>query len=189
MSANLFSVSYLFCSLYLVESYNNNNRIKGDHMKIILAYDRPDSVRELFLEYTNLLIEGDPNFIVYLELQNYDDEISNLEKKYGLPKGRLYLAYDNENLVGCIGLREIYENNCEMKRLYVRDNFRGLGIGKMLVSKLIQDAVDIGYSHMLLDTLPFLENAIKMYKDFGFYEIEPYNDSPMGNSIYMRLDL
>lgn len=76
-----------------------------------------------------------------------------------------------------------------MKRLYVRDNFRGLGIGKMLVSKLIQVAVDIGYSHMLLDTLPFLENAIKMYKDFGFYEIEPYNDSPMGNSIYMRLDL
>ena len=76
-----------------------------------------------------------------------------------------------------------------MKRLYVRQQFRGQHIGKLLIQKIIEDAKKIGYSYMLLDTLPFLESAIHMYKIFGFYEIESYNDSPMQTSIYMKLDL
>ena len=76
-----------------------------------------------------------------------------------------------------------------MKRLYVRPQFRGKQIGNQLVQKIIEDAKEIGYSHMLLDTLPFLKSAIHMYQKYGFYRIESYNDSPMSTSIYMRLDL
>ena len=76
-----------------------------------------------------------------------------------------------------------------MKRLYIRPEFRGQNLGKILVEKIIADAREIGYSYMLLDTLPFLQTAIHMYQKFGFYEIDSYNDSPMDTSIYMRLDL
>lgn len=76
-----------------------------------------------------------------------------------------------------------------MKRLFVRPSFRGKQIGNQLIQQIINDAKEIGYSYMLLDTLPFLKNAIHMYKKWGFYEIESYNDSPMSTSIYMKLDL
>ena len=76
-----------------------------------------------------------------------------------------------------------------MKRLFVKPEFRGLHLGNYLVEKVINDAKEIGYKFMLLDTLPFLKSAIHMYKKYGFYEIPSYNDSPMDNSIYMKLDL
>ena len=155
----------------------------------MLAYDFPQEVASLFSEYTNMLIEGDASFQKYLEIQNYDAELEHLETKYGLPYGRLYIAYYDNKLAGCIGLRKIDEQNCEMKRLYVRSEFRGKRIGNRLVQQIISDAKQIGYTHMLLDTLPFLQSAIHMYKQYGFYEIPSYNDSPMDTSIYMRLDL
>lgn len=86
-------------------------------------------------------------------------------------------------------MRKIDAQNCEMKRLYVRPEFRGKRIGNQLVKRIINDAKEIGYAHMLLDTLPFLQSAIHMYKQYGFYEIQSYNDSPMDTLIYMRLDL
>lgn len=98
-------------------------------------------------------------------------------------------AYYEGELAGCIGLRKIDETNCEMKRLYVRPQFRGKHIGEYLVRRIIEEAKIIGYSYMLLDTLPFLQSAIHMYKKYGFYEISGYNDSPMDTSIYMKLDL
>lgn len=101
----------------------------------------------------------------------------------------MYLAYCNGEAAGCVGLKRIDEKNCEMKRLYVRPQFRDKNIGKLLVEKVIIDAKETGYSHMLLDTLPFLESAIHIYEKFGFYTINCYNDSPMRTSIYMRLDL
>jgi len=106
-----------------------------------------------------------------------------------MPFGRLYLAYCDGEVAGCIGLKGIDQKNCEMKRLYVRPPFRGKNIGKLLIQKIITDAKEIGYSYMLLDTLPFLEKAIHVYKQFGFYTIDCYNNSPMSTSIYMRLDL
>lgn len=158
-------------------------------IRIILAYDFKDEISSLFLEYTNMLIEGDSSFREYLQIQNYDEELKHLETKYGPPYGKLYLAYCDQELAGCIGLRKIDEYNCEMKRLYVRSNFRGLGVGNLLVRQIISDAKMIGYSHMLLDTLPFLKSAIRMYENFGFYKISRYNASPMDTSIYMKLDL
>ena len=158
-------------------------------VKILLAYDFPEEIKLLFSEYTDILIEGDPSFKEYLEIQNYDDELKHLEKKYGLPYGRLYLVYYNNEVAGCIGLKKIDKKNCEMKRLYVRPKFRGKQIGEQLIEKIIKDAKEIGYSYMLLDTLPFLKGAIYLYKKYGFYEIASYNNSPMDTSIYMKLDL
>lgn len=158
-------------------------------VKIIPAYDFPEEIHTLFAEYTKFLIKNDEEFAKYLQIQNYNAELQNLNAKYGLPDGRLYLAYYNNELAGCIGLKKIDAQNCEMKRLYVRPQFRSKHIGRMLAEKIINDAKEIGYKHMLLDTLPFLQNAVFMYKKLGFYETDCYNDSPMNTSIYMKLDL
>ena len=158
-------------------------------LEIMLAYDRADEVLALFGEYMDMLLEGDPSFAAYLRIQNYDDELRDLSQKYGLPDGRLYLAYWNGELAGSIALRKIDNENCELKRMYIKPAFRRKGIAVSLVRRLMEDAQIIGYRHMLLDTLPFLQVAIRMYRNLGFYEIERYNDSPMDTSIYMRLDL
>lgn len=154
-------------------------------IRIVPAYEQKEEVRALFSEYTEMLIKNDESFKKYLDIQNYDEEIEHLEMKYGMPYGRLYLIYCDEKLAGC----KIDNQNCEMKRLYIRPEFRGKKLANILVDKIIEDAKKIGYSYMLLDTLPFLQSAIHIYKKFGFYEIESDNDSPMDTSIYMRLDL
>ena len=149
----------------------------------------PEEVGTLFSEYTQMLIDGDPAFRDYLTIQNYDGELAHLEQKYGRPDGRLYLADWDGKLAGCIGLRKLDGTRCEMKRLYVRPEFRGHHIAQTLVEQVLQDALDIGYRAMLLDTLPFLDSALRLYRKLGFYEIPCYNDSPMENSIYMQIDL
>lgn len=159
------------------------------NIEIVSGYMHTQEIHALFSEYTNMLIANDRSFQNYLDIQHYEEEIDHLEKIYGMPSGRLYLAYFHGEAAGCIGLKKIDKKNCEMKRLYVRPQFRGENIGKLLVQNIITDAKEIGYSYMLLDTLPFLENAIHMYRQFGFYNIDCYNNSPMSTSIYMRLDL
>lgn len=159
------------------------------NVKIVPAYNYPEEISDLFSEYTNMLTKSDSSFQEYLALQHYERELENLEAKYGPPDGRLYLALYGEKAAGCIGLKKIDDRRCEMKRLYVRPQFRGRKIGEQLVRKIITEAGEIGYSQMLLDTLPFLENAVRMYKKLGFYTTERYNDSPMSASIYMKLDL
>ena len=158
-------------------------------LEIVPAFDRANEIRELFAEYMDMLLDGDPTFAGYLTIQNYDDELKDLSQKYGLPDGRLYLAYWNGEVAGSIALRKIDDENCELKRMYIKPAFRRNGIAKTLVNQLIADAREIGYRYMLLDTLPFLQTAIRMYKNIGFYEIERYNNSPMDTSIYMKFDL
>jgi N-acetylglutamate synthase and related acetyltransferases len=158
-------------------------------LEIKLAYENKREIKELFLEYTEMLVKNDSDFAKYLELQNYDSELEHLEDKYGLPDGRLYIVKVNDEVAGCIGLRKIDNENCEMKRLYVKPKFRGHKISNKLVEIIIEDAKKIGYKNMLLDTFPFLNGAIYLYKKFGFKEIESYNNSPMDTLIYMKLDL
>lgn len=158
-------------------------------IELRLAYDNSEDIKILFDEYTQILIENDIAFADYLKMQNYDDELADLEIKYGLPNGRLYLLYYDNNLAGCIGLRKLDNDSCEMKRLYVRPDFRGKQLGDYLVKRIISDAKKIGYKSILLDTIPFLLSAIKLYKKYGFYEIESYNNSPIVSTIYMKLDL
>lgn len=109
--------------------------------------------------------------------------------KYGPPDGRLYLALCGGRPAGCAGLRKLDSETGELKRLYVRPAFRGQQIGSLLLARIIADAKEIGYARLMLDTLPFLESAVRLYKKYGFYETESYNESPMNTSIYMRLDL
>lgn len=159
------------------------------NLNFIPGYDRPEVVRELFKEYTEILVAGDPAFKQYLNVQNFDEEIRHLEYKYGHPEGRLYLAYVDGEAAGCMALKKFDETSCEIKRLYVRSRFRGHRIGEQMVERLIADAREIGYTHILLDTLPFLRTAIQMYLRMGFYEIPSYNGSPMENLIYMKYAL
>lgn len=159
------------------------------NIEISPGYNRIEEIKSLFAEYTAMLINSDDRMREYLAMQNYGAELEHLEDKYGLPAGRLYLALCDGNAAGCIALRKIDDELCEMKRLYVRPGFRGAKLGERLIEKLIADARGIGYRHMLLDTLPFLEAAIHTYKKLGFYEIPCYNDNPINGSIYLRYDL
>ena len=159
------------------------------NLTIIPAFDHPQEIAALFKEYTDLLIAGDPAFRDYLALQRYDEELLHLDAKYGPPQGRLYLALADGEVAGCIGLRRIDDARCEMKRLYVRPAFRAQGIGDALCRRVINDARGIGYGHMLLDTLPFLDTAIRLYRRLGFKDIPCYNDSPMQDAVYLRLTL
>ena len=133
-------------------------------LEIKEGYEFKKELKELFTEYANLVVEGDKTFEEYLQLQHFDQEVEHLEEKYGWPNGRLYIAFYDDKIAGCIGLKKIDDEICEMKRLYVRPEFRGIHIGNVLAKKVIDEAKEIGYKSMVLDTFPFLTSAIKMYK-------------------------
>jgi putative acetyltransferase len=122
--------------------------------------------------------------------QGFEAELSGLPGKYSKPDGRLYLAYEDEKLAGCIALRKIDEGICEMKRLFVRDGFRGAGIGVRLIEKIIADARDEGYAIMRLDTFPpKMGKAVSLYESHGFRPIAPYYDNPNDGVLFMEKDL
>ena len=157
---------------------------------IISAYDRIEDIRSLFSEYTDMLVSINPEFHLYLEIQHYDDEKENPSLKYALPDGRLYLDISDDGIArGCIALRKLSDGKGEVKRLYVRPEYRGNGIATALVERIVEDARNIGYKELYLDTLPELESAVRLYKSFGFEETGQYNDSPVDKTIFMKLSL
>ena len=154
------------------------------------AYGALAEVRALFAAYTAMLVACDPSFQRYLDIQHYDDEVRNPAAKYGPPGGRLYLArLADGTAAGCIALRRLDGARCEMKRLYVRPEYRGRGIARRLIRKLTDDARQLGYRHLLLDTLPALEEAVRLYRRLDFSEVPCYNDSPVESTLFFQLDL
>ena len=139
--------------------------------------------RSLFEEYADRL--G-----ISLCFQNFEKELAELPGAYSPPDGRFFLAFDEAQLAGCVALRKIGGGACEMKRLYVRPEFRGKGMGRALALKIIEEARSLGYERMRLDTLPErMDAAIGMYRSLGFREIEPYYENPVEGALFMELSL
>ena len=154
-------------------------------MRIIQAQTPTElqQVRELFEEYVAWL--G-----INLCFQNYDKELAELPGEYAPPTGRLLIAYEGEEVVGCIALRSLGDGVCEMKRLFVRPGFRGAGLGFTLVELVLDEARKIGYERIRLDTLPGkMDRAIAMYRTLGFNDIDPYYHNPVTGAAFMELAL
>lgn len=139
--------------------------------------------RQLFREYETWLGMD-------LCFQGFEQELAELPGKYVPPDGRLYLAYVDDKLAGCIAMRKLEDGVCEMKRLFVRDGFRGARIGVQLIERLIEEARSEGYERMRLDTFPpKMGKAVTLYESHGFRPIPPYYDNPHEGVLFMELDL
>jgi ribosomal protein S18 acetylase RimI-like enzyme len=138
-------------------------------------------VRTLFEEYAAAL--G-----VDLGFQDFERELAELPGDYAPPGGRLLLALDPLP-VGCVALRPYEPGTCEMKRLYVRPDYRGTGLGRRLVEAIVAAGRDAGYERMRLDTMPSMEAARALYRSLGFVEIEAYRFNPVHGTTYFELAL
>jgi len=154
-------------------------------LKIIQAEsdDRINDARRLFREYEAWLGMD-------LCFQGFEQELNDLPGKYSNPEGRLFLAFSDDKLAGCIAMRKLDDGICEMKRLFVRDGFRGKQIGVQLIEKLIDEARVEGYLKMRLDTFPpKMGKAVSLYESHGFRPIPAYYDNPHDGVLYLELDL
>jgi putative acetyltransferase len=141
------------------------------------------AARELFLEYAQSLGFS-------LCFQNFEKELANLPGDYVPPDGRLVLAAYEGQLAGCVALHKLSTGTCEMKRLYLRSQFRGKQLGRVLADRIVSEARGIGYQRMRLDTVePVMKDAVALYRKMGFREIEPYCTNPIPGALYMELDL
>lgn len=142
-----------------------------------------DEVRTAFREYAawlgvNLAFQGD-----------FEQELANLPGKYAPPSGRLLVARSDAGLAGTVALRSLGDGICEMKRLFVREAYRGQGLGRQLVSRILDEARKTGYQRMRLDTLASMTEAVTLYKSTGFQVIPAYYHNPLPNVVYFELRL
>lgn len=173
--------------------------------------DQPEQVRELFLDYATktrkieiaqaarrkhleqvrgLFLEYAQSLGFTLCFQGFDKELAELPGRYAPPQGRLLLATINGLPAGCVALHKLEHDICEMKRLYTRPQFRGLGLGRQLTEKILAEARAIGYEKMRLDTIVGKMNrAIELYRQLGFLEINSYRPNPIPGALYMELEL
>ena len=156
----------------------------SDDVEVVDVTDGPalEVVRELFLEYARSLHFD-------LCFQNFDEELGALPGEYAPPAGRLVLCRVGGVAAGCIALKPLGSGICEMKRLFVRPEFRAQRLGLKLAEHIIEEARQIGYRAMRLDTIADMERAIGLYRSLGFKEIPPYYRNPIPNAVYLELTL
>ncbi len=139
-------------------------------------------VRRLLREYASALPFA-------LDFQDFDEELATLPGRYAPPGGRLLVGSLDGRVVGCVGVRRLDEQTCEMKRLFVNEDARGSGLGRVLAEASIAAARGLGYRRMRLDTVPGMETAQALYARLGFAEIEPYTVNPVPGARFLQLEL
>lgn len=122
-----------------------------------------------------------------LGFQHFDEELQLLHTMYGAPGGGIILCKQDNEFVGCVAIRKMDNDTAELKRMFVREGFQGMGIGKTLLQKAIELAVSENYSRIRLDTLNYMLPAINLYKSHGFYEIPAYYNNPNATALYFEL--
>ncbi|KIA87783.1 GNAT family N-acetyltransferase [Flavobacterium sp. AED] len=138
-----------------------------------------EKCKDIIIEYLDIL--G-----IDLAYMNLPNEFAKMTKMYGANEGALFFALDNEEIVGCVGVRRVENEIAELKRLYVRDSYRGYKIGVTLLQKALESARSLGYKKIRLDVIPTLQKAKELYISFGFYEIIPYFSNPVEGTTYME---
>lgn len=141
-----------------------------------------ETARSLFQEYAACLGSD-------VCLQGFGKEVAALPGEYARPHGRLLLASVDDQMAGCVGLRRLEPDTCEMKRLYVRPEYRGLGVGRELAQTITTESRTAGYRRLRLDTLPSMVSALALYRRLGFREIPPYGDNRVEGAVYLELHL
>ena len=158
--------------------------MKNNDVEIIQASSKQefDQVRILFREYEAYLN-------IDISFQDFENECIELPGKYAPPSGQLLLCIYNSKIAGCVALKKLQDNICEMKRLYVRPDYRKKGLGKLLSTRVIEEAINMGCATMRLDTLVRLKVAFELYRSLGFKEIAPYYYNPLPDVVFLELDL
>lgn len=153
-------------------------------LKIELAEsaEQIELARALMREYSDAT-KAEPCF------RTFEAELANLPGEYAPPGGRLYVVFEDEHTAGCCAFRKFAPGACELKRMYVRPAFRGMGIGRQLAVAAIEDARALGYDRMYLDTLPSMQSAIALYRALGFRLVEPYMQNPIPGALCFELEI
>jgi ribosomal protein S18 acetylase RimI-like enzyme len=142
--------------------------------------------RELNHEYVKE-IGNQPLLQPYFKAQSFDADIEKMPQGYEAPDGVFLVAYVDGVAAGVVAVRQLDDTTCEMKRLYVRAKYRGMGLGKLLAERAIVEAKNLGYAKMRLDnSRSVMAKANSVYKSLGFYEIEPYNENSVADAYFME---
>ena len=159
-------------------------------VKEVLHADDYSKAKELILEYVQWLgLEGGPEVRVILSSQNFAKELDTLNLTYGFPDGVLFIASVNDKPVAVAGIKRFNEKECEIKRMFVQPDSRGLGIGKLLLANCIEAAGKLKYETIKLDTAAFMKSAVKLYVGYGFVELPAYRQNTHDEAKYFELDL
>ncbi|MDB4902626.1 MAG: family N-acetyltransferase [Mucilaginibacter sp.] len=150
--------------------------------RIASTFQEFESGKKLFEEYALSLN-------VDLSFQNFSKELETIQNQYGKSEGALLLACDGNVFVGCSGVRKLDRETAELKRMYVKNEYRGYHIGTSLLQRSIEFAKELGYKRIRLDTLQSMTKAQQLYRSFGFYEIPSYRFNPLPGTIYMEKQL
>ncbi|HRI59713.1 MAG TPA: GNAT family N-acetyltransferase [Saprospiraceae bacterium] len=153
-------------------------------MKILVATTSDDfaSGKQLFLEYAQSL-----GFSICF--QGFEQELADIHLQYGEPNGCLLLVKAEDGLAGCVGVRRWKDDIAELKRMYLQPHTRGQGMGRHLLEKALEHARQLGYRSIRLDTLPEMQAAIALYREFGFTDIPAYRENPFEGTIYLEKQL
>ena len=157
---------------------------QGDKVSVVRASSKGEVeiVADLFREYQRTIGTD-------LCFQGFEQELASLPGEYSPPFGELFLAQVGDAIAGCVALRKLSDEVCEMKRLYVRDAFKGHRLGRLLAERAIGAGRRIGYRKMRLDTLPTMRAAISLYESLGFAPIPAYRHNPVPGSLFFELKL